>query len=130
VPYVTGKSFIKWHLPHSAAAEHRGRTDKCAIKDHKVAYNYETTIPVRLVVDKNGMLQESFIYLEVLHEVMSAGKGERICLGHVRINMAEYVEASEQEGEEGVTRRHLLQDSKINSTLKVRLFRYRFCRSC
>ena len=119
VPYVTGKSFIKWHLPHSAAAEHRGRTDRCPIKDHKVTYNYDALIPVRLVVDKNGMLQESSIHLEVLHEVVSAGKPERILLGWVKLNLAEYVEASEHDGEEAVTRRYLMQESKINSTLKV-----------
>jgi hypothetical protein len=35
--------------------------------------------------------------------------------------LAEYVEESEMgpDGEEGVTRRYLMQDSKINSTLKV-----------
>lgn len=34
------------------------------------------------------------------------------------LNLAEYVEESE-EGEEGVTRRYLLQDSKINSTVRI-----------
>jgi hypothetical protein len=39
-------------------------------------------------------------------------------LGYVALNLAEYVEESE-DGEEGVTRRYLMQESKINSTLKV-----------
>lgn len=85
-------------------------------------YDYEHTTSARLVIDKTGMLQESWIVFEVFHEVSAfpGGKGERIRMGTVRLNLAEYVEASEQEGEEGVCRRYLMQDSKINSTLKVK----------
>lgn len=119
VPLVSGTSFIKWHLPHSSAAEHRGRTEKRIIKDHKVTYDYEKHVPVRLTIDKNGMLQESHIHFEVVQEYSSAGRGERITLGNVKLNLAEYVEPSEADGEDGVTRRYLMQDSKINSTLKV-----------
>jgi len=126
VPLVSGNSFVKWHLPHSTAADHRGRTEKCPIKDHKVCYDYEAKLAVKLVVDKNGMLQESYIEFEVVQEYSGGGKGERITLGTVKLNLAEYVEQSEMnrvEGEEpGVTRRYLMQNSKINSTLKVSLF--------
>lgn len=118
---------MKWHLPLSTAAEHRGRTEKCPIKDHKVSYDFEAKLPVKLVVDKNGMLQESFIDFEVVQEYSGGGKPERITLGHVKLNLAEYVEQSEMnrmaEGDEpGVTRRYLMQDSKINSTLKISVF--------
>jgi hypothetical protein len=69
------------------------------------------------------MLQESHIRFEVYHEVLSQGdKSDRILLGKLKLNLAEYVWASEQEGEEAVSRRYLLQDSKINCTLKVSLF--------
>lgn len=87
-----------------------------------MVYNYEADIPVRMVIDKNGTLQELFLEFEVLHEVPTGGKGERILLGRIKVNLAEYVEASEQEGEDGVTRRYLMQDSKINSTLKIGVF--------
>jgi hypothetical protein len=106
-------------LPHSTAAEHQGRTEKCTIKEHKVQYNYAAHIPIRLTIDKTGMLQETFIHFEVLHEVTSTEKGERIALGNIKLNLAEYVWASEQEGEEAVSRRYVMQESKINSTLKV-----------
>lgn len=52
----------------------------------------------------------------------SAGvRGEKIALGYVELNLAEYVEESEMgaDGEEGVVRRYLMQESKINSTLKI-----------
>ena len=92
------------------------------IKDHKVSYEYEKTIPLRMTIDKNGMMQDAAIHLEVLQEYSSGGRGERIQLGNVRLNLAEYVEPSENEGEDGVCRRYLMQDSKINSTLKITIF--------
>ncbi|KAF2486617.1 N-terminal C2 in EEIG1 and EHBP1 proteins-domain-containing protein, partial [Neohortaea acidophila] len=130
VPLVSGTSFIKWHLPSSTAAEHRGRTNKCPIRDHRVAYEYEKQVHVRLTVGKDGMLQECSVELEVLQEYNASGRGERIRLGAVKLNLAEYVEASEalpsspgpapsELHEEGVVRRYLMQESKINSTLKV-----------
>jgi len=119
VPLVSGTSFIKWHLPSSAAAEHRGRTEKCYIKDHKVSYDYEKTVPVRLTVDKNGTLQDTAVHFEVLQEYSSGARGERIVLGNVKLNLAEYADAIDLDGEDGICRRYLMQDSKINSTLKV-----------
>lgn len=89
------------------------------IKEHKVCWDYEKTLPVRLTVDRNGMLHESEIHFEVLQEYSSGARGERIVLGNVKLNLAEYVEGSDAEGEEGISRRYLMQESKINSTLKV-----------
>ncbi|KAH7070495.1 N-terminal C2 in EEIG1 and EHBP1 proteins-domain-containing protein [Paraphoma chrysanthemicola] len=126
VPLVNGASFIKWHLSHSTAAEHRGRTDSCPIRDHKVLFNYDISLPVRLTVDKNGMLQESMLELEVIQEYAGAGRDERITLGSVKLNLAEYVEQSDMapaDGDDpGVTRRYLMQNSKINSTLKLGIY--------
>ena len=118
VPLVSGTSYVKWHLPSSTSAEHRGRTAKSTIKEHKVSWEYEKSIPVRLTVDRNGVLQDSEIHIEVLQEYSSGGRGERIALGNVKLNLAEYVEGSDG-GDDGVTRRYLMQESKINSTLKV-----------
>ena len=82
------------------------------------------------------MLQESEIHFEILQEY-SPGARERIVLGNVRLNLAEYcVEGDEErererdgyvvggggeegEREKGVVRRYLMHESKINSTLKV-----------
>lgn len=118
VPLVSGTSYIKWHLPSSTSAEHRGRTDKSLIKEHKVSWDYVRTIPVRLTIDKNNNLQECLIHFEILQDYSSGARGEKITLGYITLNLAEYVEESE-DGEEGVTRRYLMQESKINSTLKV-----------
>ena len=118
VPLVSGTSYVKWHLPSSTSAEHRGRTSKEAIREHKVVWGYEKLLPVRMTIDRNAQLQESEIHFEVMQEYSSGARGERIILGNVRLNLAEYVDAGE-DGDRNVTRRYLMQDSKINSTLKV-----------
>ncbi|KAG4442067.1 hypothetical protein IFR05_002461 [Cadophora sp. M221] len=122
VPLVSGTSYVKWHLPSSTSAEHRGRTAPAPIKEHKVSWDYTKTIPVRLTIDKSSNLQECSVDFEVVQDYNSAGmRGEKITLGFVSLNLAEYVEESEMgpDGEEGVVRRYLMQESKINSTLKI-----------
>lgn len=116
---MSGTTYIKWHILHSTATEHRDRSAKCIIKDHKVVYDYEKTVPVRLVIDKNSKLQELWIEFEVVQEYAMAGKVERNVLGSLKLNLAEYVQAGDNEGGDGITRRYLMQESKINSTLKV-----------
>jgi len=58
------------------------------------------------------MLNEQLVMFEINQEY--SGR-ERIMLGTVTLNLAEYA------GVEKETRRYLMQDSKINSTLKVGL---------
>ncbi|KAK0774119.1 hypothetical protein LTR75_016949 [Friedmanniomyces endolithicus] len=138
VPLVSGTSFIKWHLPSSTAADHRGRTPKCAIKDHRVVYDHAKSLPVRLTVGKDGVLQTCEVHFEVVQEYSARGRAERLVLGEVKLNLAEYAQATGPEGppsaggagagagsggnglgEEGIVRRYLMQESKINSTLKI-----------
>ncbi|KAK3330465.1 N-terminal C2 in EEIG1 and EHBP1 proteins-domain-containing protein [Apodospora peruviana] len=185
VPLVSGVSLIKWHLPHSIHGEHRGRTPKCPIANHRVEYNYSKLVPLRIAIDRNNNLAECLIEFEVLQEFSVAGsagaiaRDEKITLGTVRINLSEYIEESEailRDGSnaaskrtsltalgsgdksghhrkrssmsgislggpdaspmsshrseteeerpaadvrEGVVRRYLMQESKINSTLKL-----------
>ncbi|KAK2767490.1 hypothetical protein FQN54_003647 [Arachnomyces sp. PD_36] len=117
IPLVCGSSYVKWHLPSSTSAEHGGSTDKVLIQDHRAQWNYEKALTVRLTIDRNQMLQECEIHFEVIQEFASTGRGERVRIGNVKLNLAEYVEKTDDD--EGVLRRYLVQDSKINSTLKV-----------
>jgi hypothetical protein len=113
---------VKWHLPHASTGdgEHSGRTSKIPLKDHKVLYSYETHIPVRMTIDKAGLLQETLLECTIIHEPHHS---EKLSLGVVKLNIAEYIEASEQGVEdEGVVRRYLMQESKINSTLKIGIY--------
>ncbi|KOS17641.1 Uncharacterized protein ESCO_003264 [Escovopsis weberi] len=161
VPLVAGHSYIKWHLTYSMHAEHRGRTGKCSILNHRVEYAFDKVVSgIRMSVDRNNQLVECPMEFEILQEFDSS---EKITLGFVRLNLAEYVEESgalfrdvtspppparrradsgatnlslsptatrattrvseehvrEREPEEGIVRRYLIQDSKINSTLKI-----------
>lgn len=98
MPLVQGLSQIKWHLPHSIHGEHRGRTGKCPVTNHRVEYNYAKVLPVRIAIDKANNLSECIIEFEVLQEFPAAGIGsreERITLGKLTLNLSEYVEESE-----------------------------------
>ncbi|ROW10194.1 hypothetical protein VMCG_01879 [Cytospora schulzeri] len=100
VPLVQGASFIKWHLPHSIHGEHRGRTAKCPIANHRVEYSYGKIVPVRIAIDKNNNLSECPIEFEVVQEFSTHGgvitsREEKITLGKVTLNLSEYVEESE-----------------------------------
>ncbi|KIW73257.1 hypothetical protein, variant [Phialophora macrospora] len=129
IPLVTGTATVRWHLSSSSTADHRGRTPSAPIFEHKATWEYVKTMPVRLTIDKNGNLQECDIHFEVLQEFHDGGRGGRVHLGNVKLNLAEYTRVPDQgpdrdpqdEGEEegSITRRYLLQDSKINSTLKI-----------
>ncbi|KAL7930411.1 N-terminal C2 in EEIG1 and EHBP1 proteins domain-containing protein [Trichoderma chlorosporum] len=153
VPLVSGTSFIKWHLTHSMHAEHRGRTAKAAIANHRVDYNFQKVVAgVRMSVDKNNSLNECQLELEVVQEFQLT---EKITLGNIKINLAEFVEESEsfmreptspqasrrrtnsaglsptsakelklsdeiqRDVQDGIVRRYLMQESKVNSTLKI-----------
>lgn len=111
VPLVSGAAYVKWHLHNSTKGDARGRTDKAPIKEHKVNWRYERSVSnIRMTVDRNGTLNEQLIMFEINQEY--SGR-ERIMLGTVTLNLAEYA------GVEKETRRYLMQDSKINSTLKI-----------
>ncbi|ORY82154.1 N-terminal C2 in EEIG1 and EHBP1 proteins-domain-containing protein, partial [Protomyces lactucae-debilis] len=112
VPLVSGLVHVRWHLQDSLRSETRGKTDRANIKEHKVEWGYESSWKAKMIVDKKGLLQDALLELQVYQE-MYGGK-ERHALGNLILNLAEYA-SSEQE----VSRRYLLQDSKVNSTLRL-----------
>lgn len=118
VPLVNGTAYVKWRLPSTNATEHHGHTDKAVILDHRAYWNYEKTLSVRLTIDRNQTLHECEINFEIIQEFEAGATGEaRNILGRIRLNLSEYVEKSDDH--EGVIRRYLMQESKINSTLKI-----------
>lgn len=114
---------MKWRLPSSSAVEHHGQTDKAIILDHRAHWNYEKHLQVRLTVDRTQTLHECEIHFDIVQDFDSGtGHADRNMLGRVRLNLAEYVDKSDAAGdeeEEGIVRRYLMQDSKVNSTLRV-----------
>lgn len=63
------------------------------------------------------MLQECDITFEVIQEFHSSPMFEKNVLGKIKLNIAEYVDKAEED--EGVVRRYLMSDSKVNSTVKI-----------
>lgn len=114
---MSGTAQVKWHLPSSSSAEHRGRTEKTTIYDHSASWAYVKSIPVRLTIDRQQMLQSCEVHFEITQEILSDHRPDRILLGRITLNLAEYV--NQGEDDEGVVRRYLMQESKINSTLKI-----------
>jgi hypothetical protein len=101
VPLVSGSCLVKYHFSHSLHAEHRGRTPKSPIVNHRVDFGpYARVISsVRIAVDRSSTLAECPFELEVLQEldpdVASRGEDKIVRLGVVRLNLGEYVEESE-----------------------------------
>lgn len=114
VPLVSGLVHVRWHLHDSIRSEARGKTERSLIKDHKVEWGYENMWTVKMIIDKTNHLQEATLEFEVFQELY--GGKERHALGKLTLNLAEYADSSEQ-----IVRRYLLQDSKVNSTLKLGL---------
>lgn len=124
IPLVVGKVYVKWHLPSSSSADHRGKTDRSSIIEHRATFDFTKDLTTRLTIDKNLALQPCELHFEILQEYHDGGRGGRVHLGNVIINLAEYANAAESnvddEAENGmITRRHLMQDSKVNATLRI-----------
>jgi hypothetical protein len=104
-------------LPSSSATEHQGHTEKAALSDHRAYWAYEKSLQVRLTIDRTSMLQECEITFEVIQEFTSSPISEKSVLGKIKLNLAEYVDKVEDD--EGVIRRYLINECKVNSTVKI-----------
>jgi N-terminal C2 in EEIG1 and EHBP1 proteins len=112
VPLVTGQVFVKWHILNSSSADCRGKTDRVPIVDHKSSWSdYQRECMFKVGIGRNGVLQERMLMMEVWVEMISGR--ERFRIGHVGVNLSEYASVKRE------TRRYLLQESKMNSTVKV-----------
>jgi hypothetical protein len=99
------------------ATEHQGHTEKAPLSDHRAYWNYEKALQVRLTIDRNSMLQECEINFEIIQEFHSSPANEKNALGKIKLNLAEYVDKVDED--EGVVRRYLMSDCKVNSTVKI-----------
>jgi hypothetical protein len=112
IPLVTGQVFVKWHILHSSRGECRGKTDRVPIHDHKAGWSgYKRECTFKVGIGKAGVLQERILIMEVWVEMISGR--ERVRIGNVGVNLSEYASVKSE------TRRYLLQESKMNSTVKV-----------
>lgn len=63
------------------------------------------------------MLQDCGIHFDIFQEFSPNMRSDKSLLGSIDLNIAEYVD--EGDGEEGVVRRYLMRNSKINATVKI-----------
>ncbi|KAI2788768.1 hypothetical protein POX_e06789 [Penicillium oxalicum] len=117
VPLRNSTVWVRWRLPSSSATEHQGHTEKAPLSNHRASWNYEKAVHVRLTIDRNSMLQECDVNFEVFQEFHSSPINEKHVLGKIKLNLAEYVDKVDED--EGVVRRYLMSDCKVNSTLKI-----------
>ncbi|KAJ5364146.1 uncharacterized protein N7496_009859 [Penicillium cataractarum] len=117
VPLGNGTVWVRWRLPSSSATENQGHTEKAPLSDHRAYWNYEKALHVRLTIDRNSMLQECEINFEIIQEFHSSPSNEKNVLGKIKLNLAEYVDKVDED--EGVVRRYLMSDCKVNSTVKI-----------
>ncbi|PKK77008.1 hypothetical protein RhiirC2_653709 [Rhizophagus irregularis] len=109
VPLVTGLYYVKLKLKNGEKSN--SMTSRAPIKDHSIFWNYKLENFVQIVIGKDGVLMPCELNLKIKKE-LNGGK-EINNIGKLSLNLSEYV------GLNAMTRRYLLQDSKINSTLKV-----------
>ncbi|CAG8487132.1 8080_t:CDS:2 [Ambispora gerdemannii] len=109
VPLVTGLFYVKWKLQH--AEKSSGSTERAFIKDYSVFWNHNLSNKIQLVVGSDGYLMPCEFRLTIKQE-LKGGK-EINTIGSLSLNLSEYVDSGK------MTRRYLLQKSKINSTIKL-----------
>ncbi|KAK4864482.1 hypothetical protein LT330_009745 [Penicillium expansum] len=117
VPLGNSVAFVRWRLPSSSSAEHQGHTEKAILSDHRAYWGYEKCLQVRLTIDRTSILQECELNFEVIQEYTSSPMSEKGVLGKIKLNLAEYVDKSDED--EGIIRRYLMHESKVNSTVKI-----------
>ncbi|KAJ5748359.1 uncharacterized protein N7511_010055 [Penicillium nucicola] len=117
VPLGNGLAYVRWRLPSSSGTEHQGQTEKATLSDHRAYWSYEKILQVRLTIDRTSMLQECELSFEIIQEFTSSSVSEKNVLGKIKLNLAEYVDKVEED--EGVIRRYLMHDCKVNSTVKI-----------
>lgn len=110
-----GVAYVRWRLPSGVSTEHQGHTEKAPLSDHRAYWNYEKVLNVRLTIDRTSILQECDIFFEIIQEFNNSL--EKNVLGKIKLNLAEYVDKVEED--EGVVRRYLMFDSKVNSTVRI-----------
>ncbi|CAG8602126.1 7588_t:CDS:2 [Paraglomus occultum] len=113
VPLVTGNYYVKWRLQHGEKKSGSSKRAQHSVRDHSVVWNYQFETIVQLVIGRDGYLMPCELKLSIKQE-LNGGK-EVNNVGILTLNLAEYVGCNKLE------RRYLLQDSKINSNLKLNI---------
>ncbi|KAI8923304.1 N-terminal C2 in EEIG1 and EHBP1 proteins-domain-containing protein [Entophlyctis helioformis] len=110
LPYVSGLYYAKWRLV--AGGSSKGVSHKATVKDHQVFWNTAAEFDVVMVIGKDdSVLQPTPLRISIKQEINGARHSEKV--GAIEINLAEAV------GQQGLSRRMLLQETKVNSLLRI-----------
>lgn len=122
IPQISGKCYVKWHIKETAKQGLKGKSEKASIKNYRATWsNSSVESIIKMSVNKAKELQEKVLQLVVYIEYSdskdnSKDGNKRSVLGKVDINLAEYANYDEP-----TTNRYLLQDSKVNCILNVKI---------
>ncbi|OLL26160.1 hypothetical protein NEOLI_002120 [Neolecta irregularis DAH-3] len=75
IPLNSGFVYVRWHVKDSGHSESKGRTHNAVVKDYRSVWNVDVDSKVRMMVDKNGNLQESLVVVQVFQVGMQWGNG-------------------------------------------------------
>ncbi|OZJ05186.1 hypothetical protein BZG36_02429 [Bifiguratus adelaidae] len=109
IPLVSGLYRIHWKIKHGDPRS--GFINRAPLRDHNVVWNQPFESIVSGYVEKEGTLAPIEFRLDIIQELN--GGRETSSIGILVLNLSEYLNNG------SVTRRYLLQESKINSTLKI-----------
>ncbi|KND04707.1 uncharacterized protein SPPG_00416 [Spizellomyces punctatus DAOM BR117] len=109
LPYVSGLYFVKWKLKNGGSYE--GLTHKVVVKEHVASWDCTFRLEPTMIIGKDGVLLPCELILYIRQSV-NAGKSTED-IGMVSINLAEYAASR------STSRRYLLQESRVNSIIKV-----------
>jgi hypothetical protein len=114
IPLVAGRCWVKWYVHDSAKPDARGRTAHIPVREHRAQWDESITINFRLAIhSKTKVLKERDVIFDVIWDQNGTDK---LTLGRVEINLAEYVNKSSKDGKKT---KYLLKNSKINGALAL-----------
>ncbi|KAJ1674811.1 hypothetical protein EV182_002519 [Spiromyces aspiralis] len=105
MPLTVGRFYTKYRLQHDSST-----TPKREIRQHSVYWNYWQQHRVEIVVGKDGMLSPCVLTVKIRMESRTGNA----TMGVLRLNISQFASLTDV-----FTRRYLLEESKVNSTIKI-----------
>lgn len=105
------------------STQNKGLTPRIRVQHHRAQWNYKLIKPIQIKfqIDKNRNLIKKIINFDIFFEFINTDKSNqetvtnRIQLGSVSINLADYTRVDELP----ITNRFLLKNSKVNSLINI-----------
>eukprot|EP00842_Homolaphlyctis_polyrhiza_P003715 jgi/Hompol1/4344/HPOL_003607-RA len=110
LPYVSGSYFAKWRLLSGGTA--KGTTNRVTVVNNQVIWNASADFDVTLIIGRDdGVLQPCEMRISIKQEINGGRSTEKI--GAIQLDLAEVAD------QVNVSKRMLLQETRLNSVLKI-----------